>query len=184
MANEPTKIQRVILEAAARSANLVAWPLPKKLGLSAGSAAIVIRGLLQKGFLEKRPAVGADAVWRELDGMRLTLVVTRAGLAACGIEASVQPDQNGHTAANKAGPGAVSEDDPRTPRAGTKLAILAALLARDEGATVAEMATATGWQAHSVRGVLSGALVRRFGLEIVSEKTEGQRVYRAIGGSG
>lgn len=72
-----------------------------------------------------------------------------------------------------------SSDQPRMPRPGSKLAILVALLTRDRGATIEEMVAETGWQAHSVRGVMSGALVKKFGLRIGSEKIEGrQRVYR------
>ena len=75
---------------------------------------------------------------------------------------------------------------PRTPTrasrsrtAGkTKLDQLTALLARPRGASLAEMVAATGWQAHSVRGALSGALKRR-GLEIASEKIDGVRRYRS-----
>jgi hypothetical protein len=56
---------------------------------------------------------------------------------------------------------------------------LIALLARTEGATVEEMAAALDWQQHTIRGVMSGALVKRFGLRIVSEKIEGRdRTYR------
>ena len=76
-------------------------------------------------------------------------------------------------------PGTDETTQPRTPRAGSKLAIMVELLARTEGATVAEMAAATRWQAHSVRTVLSGTLTRKFGLMIESEKVDGRgRVYR------
>jgi len=67
----------------------------------------------------------------------------------------------------------------KTPRAGSKLAILLELLTRPEGATIAGMATATGWQPHSIRGALSGILAKRYGVQVVSEVVEGRgRVYR------
>jgi len=53
-----------------------------------------------------------------------------------------------------------------------------ALLRRPEGAGIAELAGATGWQVHSVRGAMSGALKKKLGLTITSEKTETGRVYR------
>jgi hypothetical protein len=53
-----------------------------------------------------------------------------------------------------------------------------ALLQRDSGATLEEMIKATGWQKHSVRGFMAGALKKRHGLTAVSEKTETGRVYR------
>jgi hypothetical protein len=53
------------------------------------------------------------------------------------------------------------------------------LLQSKEGATVAEMTGATGWQAHSVRGFLSGSLKKKLGLEVTSTKSAaGERRYR------
>ena len=61
----------------------------------------------------------------------------------------------------------------------TKQAQLIAMLRRVEGATIAQIVEATGWQPHTVRGALAGALKKRLGLEIASEKVEGRgRVYR------
>ena len=51
------------------------------------------------------------------------------------------------------------------------------LLARDGGASIAEMVEATGWQQHSVRGAMAGAL-KKHGLTITSEKVDGTRRYR------
>ena len=64
-------------------------------------------------------------------------------------------------------------------REGTKQAALVAMLSRPEGATIPEVVAATGWQPHTVRGAFAGALKKRLGLTIVSEKVEGRgRVYR------
>jgi hypothetical protein len=61
----------------------------------------------------------------------------------------------------------------------TKLAQVEALLRRPEGATLDQISASIGWQAHSVRGAMSGALKKKQGLTITSEKAEeGQRVYR------
>lgn len=59
-----------------------------------------------------------------------------------------------------------------------KLEVVVALMRRPEGATVAQMGEATGWQAHSVRGALAGALKRKHKLTIVGEPGESGRVYR------
>jgi hypothetical protein len=65
------------------------------------------------------------------------------------------------------------------PRAASKLAKLIALLRRPEGATLEALAKATGWQAHSVRGAIAGALKKKRGLTVQSEKpSDGARVYR------
>ena len=53
-----------------------------------------------------------------------------------------------------------------------------AMLRRPEGATVDEVASATGWQRHTVRGVFSGALKKKLGLTLASAKEERGRVYR------
>ncbi len=60
----------------------------------------------------------------------------------------------------------------------SKQARVIALLRRSKGATIDEMAVATGWQHHSVRGVISGAFKKRLGLMITSSKEERGRVYR------
>ena len=61
----------------------------------------------------------------------------------------------------------------------TKLAQLEALLRRPEGATLDQIGTSIGWQAHSVRGAMSGTLKKKQGLAITSDKAEdGQRIYR------
>ena len=52
------------------------------------------------------------------------------------------------------------------------------LLKRPDGATLKELMKATGWQAHSVRGFLSGAVGKKMGLTVVSAKGEdGERTY-------
>jgi hypothetical protein len=63
------------------------------------------------------------------------------------------------------------------PRARKQDALLA-LLRRADGATLAEMTKATGWQPHSVRGVMSGVLKKRLGLIITTTKGTGGTVYR------
>ena len=60
----------------------------------------------------------------------------------------------------------------------SKQSMLVTLLKRPEGATIEEMSTATDWQRHSVRGVMSGVLKTRLKLAITSEKEERGRVYR------
>ena len=63
-------------------------------------------------------------------------------------------------------------------RAGSKQARIIGLLQRPEGATIDQMANAMGWQRHTVRGLISGALKKKLGLDIVSEKTDRGRCYR------
>ena len=64
------------------------------------------------------------------------------------------------------------------PRPGSKQAKVIDLLKRPEGATVVEVMEATGWQAHTVRGMFSGTLKKQQGLMVVSAKGDRGRVYR------
>jgi hypothetical protein len=54
------------------------------------------------------------------------------------------------------------------------------MLKRPEGATIAEVVEALQWQAHTVRGAIAGALKKKLGLKIESEKVDAERgrVYR------
>jgi hypothetical protein len=63
-------------------------------------------------------------------------------------------------------------------RESSKQSEMIKLLKRPSGATIDEMAKATSWQRHSVRGVMSGVLKKRLELSITSEKEEHGRVYR------
>ena len=66
-----------------------------------------------------------------------------------------------------------------TTRADSKQARLIDMLKTSDGATVAEIAAAFGWQPHTVRGAIAGALKKRLGLAVASAKVEGRgRVYR------
>jgi hypothetical protein len=61
---------------------------------------------------------------------------------------------------------------------GTKMAKIITLLEKSKGATLAELMKATIWQAHSVRGLISGTLTKKQGMKIQSKKrTDGARVY-------
>jgi hypothetical protein len=67
----------------------------------------------------------------------------------------------------------------RTPREGTKQATLIALLRAPDGATIEEIMVTLDWAAHTIRGAMAGALKKKLGLEVTSEKLEGRgRVYR------
>ena len=179
--------QALILSAAAQRPEHIALPLPESL--RGGAAAKVVGAMLAKGFLEE---VDADTrkgepVWRETgDGHGVTLVATDAGLAAIGIEP--EDANSAPTGATDAPSDAPATDTPtetetapkaRTPREGTKQATLIAMLRAPDGATIEEITTATGWQAHTVRGAIAGALKKKLGFDVTSEKVEGRgRVYR------
>jgi hypothetical protein len=72
-----------------------------------------------------------------------------------------------------------AKDAAATPREGSKKQIVLDLLRRKDGATMAEIAKATDWQNHSIRGFISGNLTKKMGLVVESSKNEaGERTYR------
>jgi hypothetical protein len=166
-----TKTQSLILTKGAQRADNVAMPLPE--GLHGAAATKVVGMMIDRGWLEEVDADlrKGDPLWRETgDGHGTTLVVTDAGLLAVGIEPVVVKTMAAvrqHAALASA---------PKTPtmRAGTKQAQIIALLQRPEGASIKEIVEVTGWLPHSIRGLISGALKKKLGLPITSEKQDGR----------
>ena len=111
-------------------------------------------------------------------------MVTDSGLLAIGIEPVVVKT----VVAIREHAAKATAPKPPTQRAGTKQAQIIAMLQRPEGASVAEMVSATGWLAHTVRGSISGALKKKLGLPIATEKVEGRgtvhRIFNEASGSG
>ncbi|WP_412049481.1 DUF3489 domain-containing protein [Hoeflea sp. Naph1] len=179
--------QAVILSAAAQRPEHIALPLPESL--RGGAAAKVVSAMLAKGFLQEVDADmrNREPVWRETgDGHGVTLVVTDTGLAAIGFEPEdVNTAPSGATDAPTDAPAPETRTEPeaapkaRAPREGTKQATLIAMLRAPDGATIEEIMAATNWQSHTVRGAIAGALKKKLGLEVTSEKVEGRgRVYK------
>jgi hypothetical protein len=179
--------QALILSAAAKRPERIALPLPESL--RGGAAAKVVGAMIAKGYLEEVDADlrKGEPMWRETgDGHGTTLVATDAGLTAVGIEpedALTAPV--GATDAPNEGPAPETPSEPdaapkaRTPREGTKQAKLIAMLRAPDGATIEEIKVALDWAAHTIRGALAGALKKKLGLEVTSEKVQGRgRVYR------
>ncbi|SHN58500.1 DUF3489 domain-containing protein, partial [Oceanicella actignis] len=129
----------------------------------------VCKSLLKRGLIEEVPATDLETVWRH-DEERgpITLRATPLAYRALGITDA--PDEIPPTEAPVA---------PVQRRKGTKQVTLIEMLRAEGGATIDEIVEATGWQPHTVRGAMSGALKKNLGLKITSEKVEGRgRVYR------
>jgi hypothetical protein len=191
MANSKlTDTQRVVLAAVAAKDSGLVLPLPASLGTNQGTHGIILKSLITRGLIAERPAQSGDTVWQQTDEFgRITLSITAAGLEAIGIAAS--PETEHHEGNIETGewlppqpalsgaPSGLPPNQASHPRAGSKLAILIDLLSRSEGATIPEIMAVTSWQAHSIRGAISGALKKKLGLTVVSEPTKDRgRVYR------
>jgi hypothetical protein len=93
--------------------------------------------------------------------------------------AAPEPATAAPAAPEASAPAGTTPAKPRRTRENSKQAQLIGMLKAAEGATVPEIVTAFGWQAHTVRGALAGALKKKLGLNVVSDKVEGRgRVYR------
>ncbi len=188
-----TDTQTIILSAAAGRDDGSIHPLPKTL--KGGAVTKVTGALLRKGLIAEAP--GSE----DWPGRRDPyFAITAEGALAINVEPAECPhladtgaqaaDGGQETApaadtppkAKKAATGRDTAKGPRQARTGTKQALVVEMLRRSEGATVDQIMEATGWQRHSVRGAFAGALKKKLGLAVTSEKVEDRgRVYRVAG---
>ena len=90
----------------------------------------------------------------------------------------VGTDNKKATPAKKAPKAKTAATKPTQARDGSKKAEVLAMLARKGGCTLAEIMKATDWQAHTVRGFVSGTLGKKMGLTVTSAKNaDGERTY-------
>lgn len=162
------------------------------LELKGGAKLKMIASLAQRGLIEQM-----DGQWR-ITGAAIAIIKGEAQPedvlpAVKGAATSPTPlpaDDPELEAAVAAAEASWQQEQPDTaPKRGpgnSKQALVIEMLKRPEGATIAQICEATGWQAHTVRGTFAGALKKKLGLNIVSEKIEGpagtpgagQRLYR------
>ena len=174
-----TDTQLVILTGAAQRDDLGVVAIDKR-----AATKDAIASLLKSKHLKTVPRTPDLALWaKDEAGQALSLIVTPKALKLLGIEAPTKvtdqvPATSDETAPPepkpaKRAPAAASEE-----KATTKLGAVIALMREPEGATLDQLMAATGWQAHSVRGVISGAIRKKLGLTVISERTGEIRTYR------
>jgi hypothetical protein len=170
MPNTLSNTHRIILTHAAAHPRGRVQPTPSTLNKNVGAITQSLRAMLASGYIVKVPTSAGDVEWTTLpDGVSDTLAISERGRAALGSGAAIASATSPTT------------QNPEPPRAGSKLALILELLGAPEGATVDELATATEWKKHSVRGALSGALKRKRNVELSSELVDGRgRVYRIV----
>jgi hypothetical protein len=139
-----TDAQRSILEPACQREDLCIYPVTAPL--KGGAVGNVCKSLLKRGLIEEFRAADAMTVWRhDTAAGPLTLRVTVAGQQALAGEEVTLPTA----------PAQPQAPAPASLAKTSRQDTLLGLLRRPEGATIADMADATGWQAHSVRSALS-----------------------------
>ena len=188
-----TDTQTIIISAAAGRDDGSIHPLPKTL--KGGAVTKVTGALLRKGLIAEAPgredwpgrrdpyfaitAEGALAI--NVEPAECPHLADTGAQAADGGQ-ETEPAADTPAKAKKAATGRNGAIAPRKARTGTKLALMIEMLRRSEGATVDQIMDATGWQRHSVRGAFAGALKKKLGLAVNSEKVEDRgRVYRVAG---
>jgi hypothetical protein len=172
-----TDTQTITLSAGAQRPDNIALPLPK--GLHGAAAKMAVTKMIAHGWLQEVDANlrQCELLWRETgDGHGTTLVVTDAGLLAIGVKPVVVTTVMAILKQASVPP----EAKQTTQRAGTKQAMLIEMLQSPDGATIAEIVSATGWLAHTARGVISGVLKKKLGLAITTTKVDVRGlVYRS-----
>jgi predicted ArsR family transcriptional regulator len=191
--------QLVILSAAAQRADLSVLPLPDSLSLKGGALNKVMDSLRNRGLIrvlggdggpervvitsEGMAAIGVEADDDEAPAVADTGATTAetdeaadAPAPATEANGAAMPAKGKAKTAQAAPPTSKREaaDEPTTKptsRAGTKQAQMIEMLKRPEGATVEQIAEATGWQHHTIRGAISGALKKRLGLTVEATRT-------------
>jgi Protein of unknown function (DUF3489) len=186
--------QAVILSAAAQRDDGAVLPLPETLKIKGGAVDKVLGSLKGKGLIDhlgtprgddppplRITRAGLQAIGVEAEDSGSDTASAEADTGATPADSAVQaveaPTQ-GSEAASAATParskarakaakrGTAAPAGKPTPRAGTKQAQMIEMLERPEGATVEQIAAATGWQHHTIRGAISGALKKKLGLTV------------------
>jgi Protein of unknown function (DUF3489) len=183
---ELSPTQTTILNTACLREDRLIFPVVAKL--KGGAVGNMLRSLLAKGLIEEIPATDDMTVWRHSDSETpVTLRATAASCEALGLvcgtagkcASETEPAPLSTAATNTPATSADIASRPRKARDGTKQQAVIAMLKRPEGASIAEIMEATDWQAHSTRGFIAGAVKKKLGLTVTSEKHETRgRVYK------
>ncbi len=173
-----TDIQLILLTAASQRQDGSLLPPPESIGAAGKRIRASFAALLKHGLAAETDVTSEAQCWRKEEDRFVGLRITDAGRHAIGLEPG-----NGETAVGPAQEESVPTNDAvpvsaPIARAGTKQALVIDLLKRDTGASITELAEATGWLPHTTRAALTG--LRKRGCTILSEKEAGASRYRIL----
>jgi hypothetical protein len=130
-----------------------------------------------KKFTDRKTAVAR--IWKAIQKLEAPAAPPTA---AQGMAPAARKGAKGASKRAETTKGATANDGAPEAREGSKKAIVLELLRRKDGASLAELAKATNWLSHSIRGFISGTITKKMGLAVKSEKNEsGERRYRVAG---
>ena len=143
---------------------------PVTANIKGGAVGNVLKSLLKRGLIEEISADDPDTVWRHDEDMGpITLRATPLAYSVLG-----QSEEAVATNTETSAPPVATVE-----RRQSKQTMLIEMLEASDGATIAQIVEATGWLPHTVRGAISGALKKKLGLTVTSEKVEARgRVYK------
>ena len=188
-----TDTQLIVLSKAASRDDGIAVlpPAMSKAVASKVGASLVARKLMRE--MRSKPGM---PVWREdKDGRSMSLIVTRAGRDAIGVEEdaveetespsearpAVAATRHGKKRSVKGSKAEVTDSIPKASRSGSKQALVIGLLSNKTGATLEVIVKATGWLPHTTRAMLSGLRKRGYQIERSRHDDKGS-IYRIVPG--
>jgi Protein of unknown function (DUF3489) len=188
-AHVPTKLtaaQRLVLASAAQCDDAAAT-LPD--GMTEKAAQKLASILIQKGLAREFRTKTGMPIWRSSEeGGAYSIVITKLGRAAVqghdrksgdGAADLGAPAASSIATVASSQPALSSQPERRTPRPGSKLADVIALLGRKQGAGIKDLTSATGWLPHTTRAALTGLRKRGFAIERIAHKVQGT-LYRIV----
>jgi hypothetical protein len=126
-----------------------------------------------KKFPNRKAAVAE--IWKAVQALTANVAKHAAHVAP----SKRKPKKNTHKNKRRGTPRVAQRETTKVARDGSKKAEVIDLMRRSSGATLAEIMELTGWQAHTVRGFVSGTLIKTLELKVESfRSTEKERTYR------